>query len=59
MHTKVSDKGSNMVKGWSGFEGGVCAMHTGERSVAIYVEHPQVGSVCVSRCFDYHDVSFV
>ena len=47
IHTKVSDKGSNMVKGWDGFEGGVCAMHTGERSVDVFVKHAQVWRISV------------
>ena len=42
-YIQVSDKGSNMVKGWEGFEGGVCAMHTGERSVAAFLQHELVG----------------
>eukprot|EP00967_Tisochrysis_lutea_P075202 scaffold101314_cov28-Tisochrysis_lutea.AAC.1 len=27
VHGKVSDNGSNMVKRWSGFNGGFCAAH--------------------------------
>jgi hypothetical protein len=33
VHSKISDNGSNMKKGWSGFAGGFCCAHTIELSV--------------------------
>jgi hypothetical protein len=33
VHSKISDNGSNMKKGWIGFGGGFCAAHTIELSV--------------------------
>jgi len=39
----VSDAGSNMKKGWRGFDGGnqTCADHKIERSVVIYMAEPE------------------
>ena len=41
---KVSDAGSNMKKGWRGFDGGnqTCADHKLERSVLKYMEEPEI-----------------
>jgi hypothetical protein len=36
VHSKVSDNGTNMKKGWAGFDGGFCAAHTLELSVKEY-----------------------
>ena len=41
-HWKVSDNGSNMVKGWSGLPGGFCTAHTTELSSNIFLAQPEV-----------------
>ena len=38
----VSDNGANMVKGWSGFGCGPCCVHTGQLSVKVYLDHPEI-----------------
>ena len=41
---KVSDAGSNMKKGWQGFEGGdqTCCDHKLERSTMVYSQNPEI-----------------
>ena len=48
---KVSDSGSNMKKGWRGFDGGdqTCADHKIERSVVIYMAEPEVAEMKTKR----------
>lgn len=38
----VSDNGANMVAGWAEFGRGPCAVHTGQLSVHVFLEHPQI-----------------
>ena len=48
---KVSDAGSNMKKGWSGFDGGnqTCADHKIERSVHVYNKQKKILAMCTKR----------
>ena len=48
---KVSDAGSNMKKGWNGFEGGnqTCADHKIERSTRLYALEPEVAEMSKAR----------
>lgn len=41
---KTSDNGSNMEKGWSGFEGGQCVVHTAQLSLGLFMDHPEIAS---------------
>ena len=38
----VSDNGANIVKGWSGFDGGFCAAHTAELAVNTFLDDDAV-----------------
>ena len=42
---KVSDNGSNMVKGWSGLPGGFCTAHTTKLSSNVFLKEPEVAVV--------------
>ena len=48
---KCSDAGSNIKKGWNGFEGGnqTCVDHKCEREVIKYYTEPDVGNVAADR----------
>ena len=48
---KVSDAGSNMKKGWNGFDGGnqTCADHKIERSTRIYSLEPEIAEMSKQR----------
>ena len=54
---KVSDNGSNMKKGWSGFEGGFCADHTLELSINAYTEAAGEGKSPCSPAQTMHALS--
>lgn len=42
IHGKVSDNGSNMKKGWKGFDGGFCFAHTLELVIQKYTNHDKL-----------------
>ena len=48
---KVSDAGSNIKKGWNGFDGGdqTCADHKLERSTLLYTDEPEIGAMSRKR----------
>lgn len=39
---KTSDNGSNIAKGWKGFDGGFCVDHTCQLSLGVFIEHPEI-----------------